>query len=172
MRNRDVLGSLLEFPRRVVSALKVVVDREFMKEGITLQFYCGYRSTEEQDMLYAQGRDGHSGKRITNAKGGESYHQYGCAADCVPVLGGKPLWEAHIMFDRIGLLGQSLGLTWGGNFRSVDKPHFEITGGLTTSEMRGMTPGEISRWIEAKYKSSGLIPVLELVEKGGKDELV
>lgn len=42
--------------------------------------YSGYRSFEEQDALYAQGRTT-PGDIVTNAKGGESAHNYGCATD-------------------------------------------------------------------------------------------
>jgi hypothetical protein len=41
----------------------------------------GVRTFAEQDALYAQGRT-RKGLRVTNAKGGQSYHNYGLAADC------------------------------------------------------------------------------------------
>ena len=43
-----------------------------------------YRTKAEQDSLYAQGRTA-PGEIVTNAKGGDSYHNYGLAADLAPV---------------------------------------------------------------------------------------
>ncbi|MFB4163977.1 M15 family metallopeptidase [Alteribacillus sp. JSM 102045] len=39
-----------------------------------------YRFVEEQNNLFAQGRSEH-GNVVTNAEGGESYHNYGLAID-------------------------------------------------------------------------------------------
>jgi len=45
------------------------------------QPYCGYRSIEEQNTLYAAGRIDLNLRIVTNARGGESAHNYGCASD-------------------------------------------------------------------------------------------
>jgi peptidoglycan L-alanyl-D-glutamate endopeptidase CwlK len=42
----------------------------------------GYRSKKEQNELYAQGRS-KPGQVVTNAKAGQSYHNYGLAVDFV-----------------------------------------------------------------------------------------
>lgn len=42
--------------------------------------YSGYRSFLTQDNLYAQGRVS-DGPVVTNSRGGESAHNYGCASD-------------------------------------------------------------------------------------------
>jgi len=39
-----------------------------------------YRTMERQQYLYEQGRT-REGKKVTNAKAGESFHNYGCAVD-------------------------------------------------------------------------------------------
>ena len=84
----------------------------------------GLRTFKEQDKLYAQGRYA-LGKRVTNAKAGESWHNYGLAFDVVPVISGKAIWDTDRWSD-IGAIGAQLGLVWGGNFKSFkDKPHFE-----------------------------------------------
>ena len=46
--------------------------------GIQLRITQGYRSIAEQDALYAQGRTA-PGEIVTNARGGQSYHNYGLA---------------------------------------------------------------------------------------------
>lgn len=64
-------------------------------------------------------------------------HAFGLAFDVVPVVNGKAVWNDHRLWNRIGLLGKSLGLEWGGDWRSiVDKPHFQYTQGLSSAQLR------------------------------------
>lgn len=60
--------------------------------GVEMLVYCTFRSSEEQATLYALGRTA-PGKKVTNAKPGWSWHQYGRAVDAVPLVHGKPLWK-------------------------------------------------------------------------------
>jgi len=101
--------------------------------GIELIITCTLRSLEEQAALYAQGRTV-PGKKVTNAKAGQSFHNYGLAYDVVPVENGKPVWlttgEAAKLWEHVGELGEAEGLEWAGrwiNFREF--PHFQYTGG-------------------------------------------
>lgn len=101
--------------------------------GITLRVTMALRTIEEQDGLYSQGRT-KPGKKVTNAKGGQSFHNYGCAFDIVQMVDGVPNWN----FDYTKLLpyAKKYGFAWGGNFKSIpDKPHFEKTFGLGWREM-------------------------------------
>ncbi|MGE5416474.1 MAG: M15 family metallopeptidase, partial [Acidobacteriota bacterium] len=102
--------------------------------GINLIITDGYRSFAEQDALYSKGRD-HKGKIVTNAKGGQSYHNYGLAFDVVEVVDGKADWDSK-NWDKIGALGKKYGFEWGGDFKSfVDKPHFQCSYDLDTAEL-------------------------------------
>ena len=57
------------------------------------------RTFAEQDELYAQGRT-KPGKRITNAKGWQSLHNYGVAIDFALLIDGKTAsWEDLKDFD-------------------------------------------------------------------------
>lgn len=59
------------------------------------QPYSGVRDFPQQDQLYAKGRTQEplgKGFVVTNAKGGESAHNYGCATDWTIFIEGKPLW--------------------------------------------------------------------------------
>src|SRR5215471_18388685 len=53
------------------------------QEGIEILVVQGLRTWAEQDALYAQGRTA-SGQIVTNARGGQSYHNFGLAVDCTP----------------------------------------------------------------------------------------
>ncbi len=105
-------------------------------EGIELLITSTYRSIEEQDELYAQGRT-KPGKIVTNARGGYSWHNFRAAYDVVPLVGGKAVWNDLALWQRVGEAGVKVGLEWGGDWpRFKDRPHFQWTGGLTLKEMR------------------------------------
>ncbi len=59
--------------------------------GIDVLVTSTYRDHASQDALYAQGRTA-PGKKVTNAKGGESFHNWRVAFDVVPMRAGKPVW--------------------------------------------------------------------------------
>lgn len=105
--------------------------------GIMLRVTAGLRSFNEQDELYEQGRTTPGGV-VTNAKGGQSYHNYGLAIDVVEITDeGQANWDTN--WSAIGAVGESLGWEWGGNWTSiVDKPHFQMAFGLSTSQLRSM----------------------------------
>ena len=62
------------------------------KQGIDLLVTSTYRDNASQNALYAQGRTT-PGKIVTNAKAGQSWHNYRCAVDVVPIVAGKPRWD-------------------------------------------------------------------------------
>ncbi|MBA2872427.1 LAS superfamily LD-carboxypeptidase LdcB [Anoxybacillus calidus] len=70
------------------------------KRRINVLITQGFRSIEEQNELYAQGRT-KPGKIVTNAKGGYSYHNVGLAIDfCLLVDDKKVVWDTNADFDR------------------------------------------------------------------------
>ena len=102
-------------------------------EGIEILVTSTLRSFEEQAELFAIGRTKPGGK-VTNAKAGESWHNFGLAFDVVPLVNGKAVWDSPF-WNRIGELGKQAGLVWGGDFQSFkDKPHFEFHPDLTLAE--------------------------------------
>lgn len=105
-------------------------------EGIELLVTYGCRSLSEQKALYAKGRTA-PGKVVTNARPGFSWHNFGRAYDVAIMTGGKPDWKSKT-YARIGELGKSIGLTWGGDFKSVrgDYGHFEYHPNLTLAQAR------------------------------------
>lgn len=108
--------------------------------GIQLLVTSTYRSIAEQDALYAQGRT-KPGKKVTNAKGGQSFHNYRLAYDVVPLRNGKPVWgtsgEDGKLWQRVGELGEGAGLEWAGRWtRFREWAHFQYTGGLTLADLQ------------------------------------
>jgi len=106
-------------------------------EGIYVVITQGFRSVEEQNELYAQGRT-KPGKIVTNAKGGYSYHNFGLAFDFALMNpDGSISWNVDAKWKRVAAIGKSLGLEWGGDWRSFkDYPHFQYTFGLSLADLR------------------------------------
>ncbi len=118
--------------------------------SVSCRFAYTMRSFKEQDDLYAQGRTklyDLSGKRlgiVTNAKGGQSIHNYGLALDIVLIDNVSAYWNIVKDYDddsipdwmEIVKIFKDNGWTWGGDFTSIkDAPHFEKTFGYTWEEL-------------------------------------
>jgi peptidoglycan L-alanyl-D-glutamate endopeptidase CwlK len=104
-------------------------------EGIDLIITSGFRTYAEQNELYKQGRT-KKGGIVTNAKGGQSNHNFGLAFDVVPVVNGKLDWYSKD-WKKIAVIGKSLGFKWGGDWTSIkDFPHFEMMFGNTLAQLR------------------------------------
>lgn len=106
-------------------------------EGIDLLITSTYRDHESQNALYAQGRT-KPGKIVTNAKGGQSFHNHRCAVDVVPLINGKPNWNTKDpVWPKIGALGKAAGLEWAGDWvKFKEMAHFQYTGGLTLAQLQ------------------------------------
>jgi peptidoglycan L-alanyl-D-glutamate endopeptidase CwlK len=96
--------------------------------GITIKIISGLRTYAEQDALFAKGRTA-PGPRVTNAKAGESNHNFGIAFD-VGVFDGAAYLDESPAYEVVGAMGEEIGLEWGGHWTSiVDKPHFQLRPG-------------------------------------------
>jgi peptidoglycan L-alanyl-D-glutamate endopeptidase CwlK len=92
----------------------------------------GLRTFAEQDALFKQK------PKVTNAKGGQSIHNYGFAVDIVLIIDGKTAsWDIHKDWDNdkvsdwdecVSIFAKH-GWSWGGSWASFkDFPHFEKIG--------------------------------------------
>lgn len=102
--------------------------------GIAIKVISGTRTYEEQNALYEQGRS-KPGRIVTNARGGYSNHNFGVAFDIGVFEGGRYLEESPL-YEKVGILGESLGLEWGGRWKFKDAPHFQLKTGLTLEQAR------------------------------------
>lgn len=106
------------------------------KEGIDVLITSTYRDKESQDVLYAQGRTS-PGKKVTNAKGGQSFHNYKVAFDFVPIVNGKAQWSDLKLFKKCGDIGKKVGLEWAGDWITFKElAHFQFTNGLTLKDFQ------------------------------------
>lgn len=123
-----------------VAAMALNMLLECKKSGIELIITSTFRDRESQEALYAQGRT-FPGPIVTNARGGESYHNYRLAFDVVPIKNGKPVWttlgDGIELWKKVGEAGESVGLDWGGRFKKIkDFSHFQASDGLTIIELQ------------------------------------
>ena len=124
-------------------------NNKLLGKGVRLRFAYTTRTNEEQNELFAQGRTklyDSSGKRlgiVTKSKGGQSIHNYHLAFDIVLLLdkNNDGVFESAtyemLDFDKDGKADwlevveyfKSVGFVLGGDWKFVDKPHFEMTFG-------------------------------------------
>lgn len=133
------------------------VNNKLLGKGVRLRFAYTTRTMQEQADLYAQGRTkiyGGNGKRlgiVTNAKPGQSFHNFGLSFDIVLLLDKNndgnfetASWDTALDWDLDNVADwmevvrhfKSIGWAWGGDFKSFkDMPHFERTFGYTHRQL-------------------------------------
>jgi len=128
---------------------------ECKAEGLKLLVYCGYRSSEDQDNLYKIGR-GDGKKIVTNARGGQSFHNYARAIDFVPVKDGQTAWDDTATYLKAQKIGKEFGL----RALSWELPHLEDSNYADWHELARTSPHN-----EPKTLSS---PILEPKKATGR----
>jgi len=110
-------------------------------KGVRLRFAYVYRSNELQNQLY------NKRPKVTNAKGGQSIHNYGLAFDIVLLYDNdgngtfeEASWSLIKDFDKdskadwmeVTNYFKSKGWEWGGDWKNFkDAPHFQMDYGHT-----------------------------------------
>ena len=115
---RDI-GALTE---KAQVACKLFME-ECKKRGLNVLITETYRSRERQNYLYEQGRS-RPGKVVTWTK--KSRHTSGRAWDICKNKKGAEYSDSGF-FKECGRVARELGITWGGEWKTPDTPHFEIS---------------------------------------------
>jgi len=131
-------------------------------EALNGRAFCRFsytlRTFREQDELYCIGRT-KAGKKVTNAKGGYSYHNYGLALDIVLIVDNKTaVWDIKTDFNGDGKpdwmqvvhIFKSHGWDWGGDWKFTDYPHFQKSFGYKISDLLALHKAK-------KYDSNGYL---------------
>jgi peptidoglycan LD-endopeptidase CwlK len=116
-----------------------------LKSDVQCRFSHTLRTFAEQKELYSLGRT-KAGKIITNAREGFSYHNYGLAIDIVLIKGKVAIWDVESDFDGDGKsdwmeivqIFKEYGWEWGGDWKFIDKPHFQKTLGYSVRSLYNM----------------------------------
>lgn len=111
------------------------------------------RSNARQAELYAQGRS-KPGKIVTNAKPGESFHNYGLAVDfCLIINGKEASWNTITDFDHDSIADwaevvrvfKEHGWEWAGDWKTFrEAPHVQCTFGLPIAVCKARKDGNLT----------------------------
>ncbi len=108
------------------------------------------RTFAEQQALFNQGRTT-PGAKVTNAKPGQSYHNYGLAIDIVLLIDKDKNgtfetaswdtvtdWDGDKLADwkEIVAIFKRHGWEWGGDWNFKDLPHFQKTQGYSIAQLQ------------------------------------
>jgi len=105
-------------------------------QNIDILITSTYRDHASQNALYAQGRTA-PGKKVTNAKAGQSFHNWKCAFDFCPLVNGKPNWNDTALYTKCGEIAESVGLEWAGRWKTFKElAHCQYAGGLTLKDFQ------------------------------------
>ena len=138
--------------REEVLNLYEKINKLELGKGVRLRFSYTFRTFEEQDSLYSQGRT-KPGNKVTNAKGGQSIHNYGLAFDIVMLYDKdgdgnfeEVSWDVKRDGDKDGIADwlevtkvfTQAGFTNGfiTNGKKWDLPHFQMDFGLNWRQMK------------------------------------
>lgn len=126
-------GSISDLQPLVKRKAEVVME-EMRTLGEPVLIAEGFRSIERQNKLYAQGRTA-PGNIVTQAKGGESLHNYGVAVD---FIFEKERWDApDLKWKLLGAVAKKHGFEWGGDWTGFqDRPHVELLLGYTLADFK------------------------------------
>ncbi len=118
-------------------------------QGVMCRFTHTLRTFAEQNELYSLGRT-KKGNKVTNSKGGYSYHNYGLAIDiCLMIDKNKDSiyelasWDTKVDIDNDNVadwqevvqIFKKYGWEWGGDWKFYDAPHFQKTFGFSIMQL-------------------------------------
>jgi peptidoglycan L-alanyl-D-glutamate endopeptidase CwlK len=123
-------------------------------KGSRLRFSHVYRTNAEQDILF------NKRPKVTNAKGGQSIHNYGLAFDIVLLYDNdcngtfeEASWSQIKDYDKDGIADwkevtnyfKSKGWEWGGDWTSFkDAPHFQMDFGFDWKTLKARVDKNIT----------------------------
>jgi peptidoglycan L-alanyl-D-glutamate endopeptidase CwlK len=110
-----------------------ILARQFLailkSTGKDVRIISGTRTYAEQDVLFRKGRFGNPPPKVTNAKGGQSNHNFGLAWDIGLFENGQYITKGNQYTSlSVPVLAQLQNLEWGGNWiKFKDFPHYQLT---------------------------------------------
>ena len=107
-----------------------ILARQFLAvmqaNGKDVRIISGTRTYAQQDALYRQGRYGNPPPVVTNARGGQSNHNFGIAWDIGLFINGRYITDDAQYIKLAKLVSSIPMLEWGGNWQTFkDYPHYQ-----------------------------------------------
>lgn len=117
----------------------LIEANEYLKQyNITCKIISTLRTWDEQNAIYAKGRNAKGvkiGTTFTNAKAGDSIHNWGCAFDIGLFENGAyntVKTQKYYIDPLLVKCGKNQGLQWGGDWASIkDNQHYSFLGNNT-----------------------------------------
>ena len=125
-KNMQIINALHPSIRQEVRNLIEIINSKLTVSKMILT--SGIRTFEEQEQLSKKSSN------ITDAKAGQSYHNYGLAFDFCLSISGVNVWDAMADYDNDGIADWAIvvrtfkdaGYYWGGDLENLyDASHFE-----------------------------------------------
>lgn len=123
-RSEAVIATLLPQAQVLARKWMSAATKEAARQRVCVKLIEGTRSYKEQNRLYAKR------PKVTNARGGSSWHNFGLAFDFgVFSEDGKKYYGESTLYKVLGNLATAIpGATWGGTWTSlVDEPHIQLS---------------------------------------------
>lgn len=123
-----------------VQAALAQLESECKRKGIKFLATDCFRTKAEQQALYEQGRT-KPGGIVTNVQYPNSAHNWGVAVDfCENIKNHE--YDDAAFFKNVGTIAKKFGFTWGGDWRTPDRPHLEYT---------KFMPNSSTSWLKKTY---------------------
>ncbi len=138
-RSEKNIATLMPAMQMAARKILAVARAREALTGLRCVVLSGTRTYAEQDRLFAKR------PKVTNARGGQSNHNFGIAIDVGLFKGAKYLTGATKAETKAYAdLGAAVkaavhGVEWGGDWKSfVDMPHYQLATGKTLAQVRGL----------------------------------
>lgn len=142
-RTEGNIHTLLPVAQVAARHLLLTARDKFNSAGMTVKILSGTRTYAEQDALFSQS------PKVTNARGGQSNHNFGIAFDVGVFAGGeyydgsdkspaRARMEEQAYIDlRAATKASVPEIEWGGDWSSIiDRPHYQLHTGKTVTAIR------------------------------------
>lgn len=134
-RTETNLATLTPAAQKLARLFVEKCNAALKSRGYVAKIISGTRSYAEQNRLYSIGRS-KPGRKVTNARGGYSNHNFGIAFD-IGIFNGTSYISESPIYTELGMIGESVGLEWGGRWTSFkDEPHYQLKTGFTLAQLR------------------------------------
>jgi peptidoglycan LD-endopeptidase CwlK len=161
--NRLNMGHSVDFPTElhpIVKERSNQLIQQSAAKGIVILITDDFRSAEDQDRLFEQGRTA-EGNIVTHARSGESFHNFGLAIDfAIKTPSENVIWDMQYDgnqngksdWDEVVEMAKALGFEWGGDWAQFkDYPHLQMNFGLTLADLQnGKRPDESSLTVDTQ----------------------
>ena len=144
-------------PKLRSEVAEILIEAE--KNNVGIRITSAFRTPQEQDALFAQGRTS-DGNVVTNAAAWQSYHNYGLAVDiCLLHKDGSISYSATedldgdkvSDWDEVTRIFKNRGWEWAGDWKTFrERPHYQKTFGYNLGDLKKLVLVD-KNLVENKY---------------------